>query len=954
MHLRRNLLKTARLVILIALVIGSIFYDPAFQGDTADPTTVSAQSGDAPQNPVFLPLISPPMRDDLISAESNLVVQSVSVGYAHGCAVRLDGTLICWGLNTYGQATPPPGTFEQVAAGANHTCAVDAAGALTCWGDNTYGQSSPPQGQYRQVTAGGYHSCAISTGGALSCWGWNSFGQLDGIPSGGFQQVAAGNLHTCAVRDNGALSCWGWNADGQTDAPAGAYSQVSAGGSHSCATAAGGRAVCWGSNLSGELNVPAGSYTAVGAGGFHSCGLTQSGEITCWGSNGFGQLDDIPQGAFSQISVGGQHTCAVRAAGSTLACWGWNRYGQSFPPSGVVISAGRGHACAVRVDGTLNCWGDNDFGQSDPPDGAFTRVSAANGYTCAVRTDGSLACWGRETQGRLAPPAGTFVDVSGGAEHACALDLNGSIHCWGDSASGKTSPPAGAHSLLHVGTNHACALRPDGGLSCWGNNSAGQTNAPAGNFTQISAGGEHTCARNILGQVACWGSNAYGQSTPLAGTFAQVSAGSRHTCGIRAEGPAACWGLNTSGEIDVPEGIFSSISAADGYTCAVRLDGTLSCWGNAPDTPEIVLSPDALPEAQVGKAYKVALSASGGMPPHTFRLVDGALPEGLTLTEDGVLQGKPAQEGTYTFTIQAADTSDPAFSGRRTYQLNVLPAPVDSTPPVIKYEITGKQGKNGWYVGPVSVTWSVSDPESPVTKTEGCEPVTLIKDTAGVTLTCRAVSQGGESSASVTIKIDQTPPTLDIRFEPEIIYLNGDAKAKPGAEDNLSGVADAACEALDTSTVGKKSVTCWAVDHAGNRAEKSVEYQVVYLFKGYFPPLVNPPAVNRARAGEVIPIKFQVLDANEEPITDLENITLYWKVIDCALLDAPESDIENQEPLDAALQETMPYKHLGDGYYVYYWFTKEHFAGTCKIASIDLGEGEDVTHPFLIKFKDPK
>ncbi|MEX0892108.1 MAG: RCC1 domain-containing protein [Gemmatimonadota bacterium] len=46
-------------------------------------------------------------------------------------------------------ATDAPGRFAaQVSAGERHTCAVLTSGTIECWGDDTYGQSSPPTGSY--------------------------------------------------------------------------------------------------------------------------------------------------------------------------------------------------------------------------------------------------------------------------------------------------------------------------------------------------------------------------------------------------------------------------------------------------------------------------------------------------------------------------------------------------------------------------------------------------------------------------------------------------------------------------------------------------------------------------------------------------------------------------------------------------------------------------------------
>jgi hypothetical protein len=85
----------------------------------------------------------------------------------------------------------------------------------------------------------------------------------------------------------------------------------------------------------------------------------------------------------------------------------------------------------------------------------------------------------------------------------------------------------------------------------------------------------------------------------------------------------------------------------------------------------------------------------------------------------------------------------------------------DSTPPEISLTVRGPQGQNGWYVGPVVVNWSVSDPDSPTgfTVDAGCEPsVTLATDTAGVTRECRATSEGGSAAKSARVRIDATAP----------------------------------------------------------------------------------------------------------------------------------------------------------------------------------------------------
>ena len=89
----------------------------------------------------------------------------------------------------------------------------------------------------------------------------------------------------------------------------------------------------------------------------------------------------------------------------------------------------------------------------------------------------------------------------------------------------------------------------------------------------------------------------------------------------------------------------------------------------------------------------------------------------------------------------------------------------DTTPPVVTYSVDGIDGNNNWYRGSVGgnyivVHWSVSDPESPIISTTGCEPAIQINGpNLGTTRTCSATSDGGTTTVTTRLlKIDATPP----------------------------------------------------------------------------------------------------------------------------------------------------------------------------------------------------
>lgn len=93
----------------------------------------------------------------------------------------------------------------------------------------------------------------------------------------------------------------------------------------------------------------------------------------------------------------------------------------------------------------------------------------------------------------------------------------------------------------------------------------------------------------------------------------------------------------------------------------------------------------------------------------------------------------------------------------------------DPTPPVIVPHVSGPLGDGGWYTGDVTVTWSVTDPQSSIA-TNGCDETRITADTAGTTLTCSATSDGGEASLSVIVKRDATPPTLTCAPTPATLW----------------------------------------------------------------------------------------------------------------------------------------------------------------------------------------
>ena len=167
------------------------------------------------------------------------------------CALKFDGTLICWrdGLPWLDgippQAFSEAGSFKSLSDHRGTICGIGADHTVECWGRNFDGENPPPAGEFLSVAMGYRHACGIGIDNTVSCWGYGKDGQT-ASPNGRFTVVAAGASHACGIRTDASIECWGDDADGKTEAPSGSFSAISAGPSYTCAIEDDGAVVCWG------------------------------------------------------------------------------------------------------------------------------------------------------------------------------------------------------------------------------------------------------------------------------------------------------------------------------------------------------------------------------------------------------------------------------------------------------------------------------------------------------------------------------------------------------------------------------------------------------------------------------------------------------------------------------------------------------------------------------------
>ena len=625
----------------------------------------------------------------------------VSAGGWRSCSVRMDGRIVCWGLNSSGSSAEEPADsdFQSISVGSEHACAIRNNGDLACWNDydNTIDLR---EGPFVSVSSGMFHSCAIQENGKVECWYTDGaapdyrVGQA-GSPAGwgGFQSVSAGDYHTCAVTAKGATLCWGDDEFGQSSPPEGQFSSVSAGSRHTCGVRTDGSVACWGSNVYGRLvqrspgstfqptntpnpgklkkaggpdpragqaSPPTGSFQSVSAGYDHTCGIRTGGTIACWGvpaPSWYGApplakaQTTPPQGVFRSVSTSASHTCAVRKDG-VIICWGDNNYRHTDPPGYVAMSSnGTGYLCEKLPGGGNICWakkGSSD--PSTPPDipapTHYTAVIAGAVHTCGLTDYAAIACWGVTGT----PLRAGFRSIA----HGCAVTVDGPVACWRSAyLEGEVAPPSGEFISIsggqtYDGRHHFCGLAAGGSVQCWGYDFGNRIRSPSGTFRQISVHGSNACGIRPDGTLYCWWYSFAGLSgDPVPqGQFQSVSVGKTHACAIRDNGRVVCWGYGQDGSASPPRGKFKSVSVGGSHSCGIRSDDTLACWGSNVARYR--------GESLFGKSRNVYETHYGQAEPAqgTFRAVAAGGWHTCGIRTDGRATCWGANNGPYSYTLQ--------------------------------------------------------------------------------------------------------------------------------------------------------------------------------------------------------------------------------------------------------------------------------------------------------------
>lgn len=676
-----------------------------------------------------------------VSCPQDCILARVGTGSDHACGIWPDGTVWCWGRGNGWQLgdglTYPRDAYSasprqvllsgdagvltdavSLALGAHHGCALRSDSTVHCWGDgrcralgngSSYGSSTAVQ----VLGEGG-------TGVLSGALGISAFGGREGFHWPG--------RHTCVLLADSRVICWGCNGSGQVGAgdlamerdpsfvvgPGGIghleeIVSISAGATHSCALSAHGRVYCWGDSVGLFSAVPVEvtslqGVRSISAGYDGTCVTLEDGSVWCWGYPFGGptpvKVESIP--AARSVHLGDRRNCVI-GFDEALWCWGSNNgfgavgvglwYAVSAPAPVLQgarwVSHGYYTSCAALGSGELLCWGRNNYGQVGMGTDLIVRsplavmdslavrqVDTMSEHTCLAAEDGTAWCWGTNLYERLGLGLDGYGTKSASPMQVVGMGSIGHLQ-----------------EVLEVcaGQHHSCAALVDGTAVCWGRNDYGALGD--GGFTsssfpvsvvgeggvgllteveKIDCGEHFTCARRSDGTLWCWGWNAnyalgsvtaypYHEPIPApvmspegVGDLDEVAGfalGGRHGCARRLDGSLWCWGRTAYGTLGIgdytvtscatpmqvvgPNGVgyledVTEVAAAPDHTCAVAGGGALFCWGKRYGATEQDLEPVMI---HGGPVERIALGPTRAC--FGDGIWQGSLCWGLVLNETG-------------------------------------------------------------------------------------------------------------------------------------------------------------------------------------------------------------------------------------------------------------------------------------------------------------------------------
>jgi len=282
-----------------------------------------------------------------------------------------------------------------------------------------------------------------------------------------------------------------------------------------------------------------------------------------------------------------------------------------------------------------------------------------------------------------------------------------------------------------------------------------------------------------------------------------------------------------------------------------------------------------------------------------------------------------------TFQVSFAPGTEGAKTG------SVVISSNDPDVPMLTISLAGSGGATGGNSGTTAVPYGDNVTAAPtadvnltftsVTSAEGTVTATAITTLASPLPSNFRMLNGASYDITTTASFSG-PVTVCIVYDPATM-------SNPANEQNLR-LYHYDGSAWYNITILPVNTTTHTICGVTPSLSPFVVAEPTIVFDGFFRPVDNLPTVNNAKAGQAIPVKWRITDANGMPISDpvsFKGLTSY--LINCNFTGDATSAIEEYAAGSSGLQ------YSGDGYWQFNWKTPKTYAGQCRIMVLTLGDG---------------
>ncbi len=386
---------------------------------------------------------------------------------------------------------------------------------------------------------------------------------------------------------------------------------------------------------------------------------------------------------------------------------------------------------------------------------------------------------------------------------------------------------------------------------------------------------------------------------------------------------------------------FSGRGAGARAATVTRTDNVLVLWSVAADcTP-----PDTTPPVityTLAPASPAAGGWYGGDVAIDWTVTDPESPVTTTGCEDTTWTGETDSAG-HTFSCAASSAGGSAGPVHVTVR-------VDRTDPVVAPVVSGTLGDHGWYTSDTTVHWDVSDALSGLLDPAACPDVLVDTDQQETTYSCTVTDNAGHTaSGTATVKRDATAPELTWAGGPEdgAVFDFGDPvpDASCTATDATSGVTADGCTVAGGGTaVGEHTLTATARDEAGNVVTSTRSYTVrAWAIDGFYRPVaMGAGAVNTAKAGSTVPLKFSVHKASGPAVTSGVVGAITMQTVGCATGAATG-------PVEEITSTGGTSLRYADGQWIQNWATPSSGKGSCYRVTLTTADASSVAVTFQLR-----